>query len=175
MNAEQQVDVVDVVDECDRVLTQAAREEVRRRNLRHRSVYTLVFNSAGQLFVHQRTLTKDVYPGFWDATVSGVLAAGEGYDQGARRELREELGITPIGLRRLFPVRYEDDANRVIGMVYSCTAEGPFDLQASEIVAGKWMDLDALVERTQWDRFCPDGLEAFRLYLSKLAAVRPAR
>jgi isopentenyl-diphosphate delta-isomerase len=159
----------------DRVVRQATRREVRDRNLRHRCVYILVFNSAGQLFVHQRTATKDVFPSHWDVTVGGVVAAGEDYDSSASRELYEELGVGPVSLRRLFPIRYEDPTSRVVGTVYSCTWDRAVRLQESEILRGEWMDLDVVVERTQRDHFCPDGLEALRLYLAKLDAVRARR
>jgi len=165
-------ELVDVVDEQDHVIGQARRADVRRGNLRHRSVYILVFNRAGQLFVHQRTATKDVFPSHWDVAVGGVLAAGEDYDQGAYRELAEEVGITNPCLRRLFPMRYEDAHNRVVGMVYSCTTERVGRLQPAEVAAGEWMDLVTALERTQRDAFCPDGLEVLRLYLAKLAAAR---
>jgi isopentenyldiphosphate isomerase len=168
-------ELVDVVDESDRVIGQAARHDVRRSNLRHRSVYVLVFNSTGQLFVHRRTPSKDVFPGHWDVTVGGVLNAGEGYDEGARRELREELGVPGLTLRRLFPLRYDDAHNRVAGVVYSCTNDGPFQLQASEIAEGRWMDLDVVLDRTQHDPFCPDSLEALRLYLARLDEARHRR
>ena len=168
-------ELVDVVDENDRVLSPATRREVRQRNLRHRAVYILVFNSRGQLFVHRRTFTKDIFPGYWDVTVGGVVGAGEDYDAGAARELREELGVRTVSLRRLFPMRYEDPATRICGMVYSYTSEGGFTLQASEILNGEWMDLDVLLERTPRTPFCPDGLEVLRLYLAKLEAVRRAQ
>lgn len=168
-------ELVDIVDDADRVIDQATRHEVRRRNLRHRSVYVLVFNSAGQLFIHRRTPTKDVFPGQWDVAAGGVLNAGEDYDDGAKRELREELGVDGVPLRRLFALRYDDERNRVVGMAYSCTWDGPFHLQASEIVEGLWMDLDVLLDRTQRDPFCPDGLEVLRLYLAKLEAARHRR
>lgn len=168
-------ELVDVVDEHDRVVTQATRHEVRLRNLRHRSVYVLVFNSAGQLFVHQRTAGKDVFPGYWDVAVGGVLAAGEDYTSGARRELEEEVGLQNVNLRRLFPMRYEDGQNRVHGYVYSCTADAELRLQPTEIASGEWMDLDVVLERGERDRFCPDSLEALRLYLSKLDAARARR
>ena len=172
MSAEE---LVDVVDDTDRVVGQATRDEVRRQNLRHRSVYILVFNSPGQLFVHERTSTKDVFPGFWDVAVGGMLTAGEDYDAGARRELQEELGFNPAGLRRLFPMRYEDQASRVLGMVYSCTCDEPVRLQASEIVRGEWLDLDVVLERTSKVPFCPDGLQVLAQYLSKLDAARRRR
>src|SRR5688572_11577423 len=108
-------ELVDIVDEHDRVVSQVMRAEMRRRNLRHRAVYIFVFNSAGKLFVHQRTDTKDVFPGCWDTTIGGVLQAGESYDGAAAREFAEELGVECPPLRRLFPLRYEDENNRVIG------------------------------------------------------------
>jgi isopentenyldiphosphate isomerase len=165
-------ELVDVVDENDRVLSQATRREVRQRNLRHRAVYILAFNGHGQLFVHRRTFTKDIFPGYWDVAVGGVVSAGEDYAAAAARELREELGVRDAGLRRLFAMRYEDPVVRICGMVYSYTSEGGFTLQASEILSGEWMDLDVLLERTQSTPFCPDGLEVLRLYLVKLDAAR---
>lgn len=165
-------EVVDVVDEHDRVVSSVPRSEMRRRNLRHRAVYILVFNRAGQLFAHQRSRSKDVFPGFWDTTVGGVLCAGESYDEAAQRELAEELGIQNARLRRLFSFRFEDESTRVLGVAYSCTHDGPFVLQATEIECGGWEDLDEVIERSQHDAFCPDGMEVLRLYLDKLAAIR---
>ena len=47
------VELVDVVDDDDRVVGQRTRAEIRRYTLTHRSVYVLVFNGAGDLFVHR--------------------------------------------------------------------------------------------------------------------------
>ncbi len=168
-------ELVDVVDDHDRVLRQTTRGEMRRQHLRHRSVYILVFNPVGQLFVHQRTATKDVFPSHWDVAVGGVLAAGETYDDGAARELHEEIGVAGVPLRRLFPLRYDDAANHVCGMVYSCTVDAPLRLDPEEVVAGEWLDLIAVLERMQQQPFCPDGLEVLRVYLAKLDAARARR
>jgi isopentenyldiphosphate isomerase len=168
-------ELVDVVDEHDHVVRQATRREVRQERLWHRSAYVLVFNPAGQLFVHQRTTTKDIFPGYWDVAVGGVLGAGEPYDRGAQRELEEELGVGGTRLRRLFPLRYDDGANRVHGMVYSCTVDAPLHLDPVEVATGEWLDLTAVLERVQQHPFCPDGLEAFRTYLAKLDAARARR
>lgn len=168
-------ELVDVVDENDHVVRQTTRRDVRQHHLRHRSVYILVFNSVGQLFVHQRTPTKDVFPAYWDVAVGGVLAAGETYDRGAERELHEEIGVAGVALRRLFPLRYDDASNHVCGMVYSCTVDGPLRLDPVEVASGEWLDLIAVLERTQQQPFCPDGLEALRVYLAKLEAARARR
>jgi isopentenyldiphosphate isomerase len=162
---------IDVVDADDQVVGRASRPEVRDRRLRHRAVYVLVFNQAGQLFVHQRTASKDVYPSFYDVAVGGLVGAGETYDAAAQREVAEEIGVSNADLRCIMPFRYEDDANQVNGMVYSCSHAGVLTLQAEEIVSGEWLDLDELIERTSRQQFCPDGLEALFRYLDRLASV----
>src|SRR5262249_51458421 len=117
-------EMVDVVDADDRVIGQATRAEVRAQKLRHRATYILVFNSHGQLCVHQRTATKDIYPSYYDVAVGGVVGAGERYDDGAQRELAEELGIRGVAPRPILKFQYEDADNRVNGRVYSCSYDG---------------------------------------------------
>jgi isopentenyldiphosphate isomerase len=163
-------ELVDVVDADDRVTGRATRAEVRAHKLRHRATYVLVFNAGGQLFVHQRTATKDVYPSYYDVAVGGVVGAGESYDQGAQRELAEELGVAAVP-RPILKFQYEDAANLVNGRVYSCAYDGPLRLQAEEIVSGEWLDLDVVFERTRQHPFCPDGIEALLRYLDRLASV----
>jgi isopentenyldiphosphate isomerase len=145
---------------------------MRQRKLRHRATYVLVFNAGGQLFVHRRTATKDVYPSFLDVAIGGVVTAGETYDEAAQRELAEEIGVSGVPLRCMLPFHYEDEDNRVNGMVYSCTYDGPVKLQPEEIVSGEWLDLDQVLEQTQHESFCPDGIEALIRYLDRLAGAQ---
>ena len=165
---------VDVVDEQDRIVRQATRVEMRAGRLRHRCVFVLLFNSRSQLFVHQRTPTKDIYAGYYDVAFGGVVAAGEDYDQAARRELAEEAGVD-APLRRIFGFQFDDSGSHLNGVVYTATHDGPLRLQASEVTSGRWLDLDAVIELTQRESFCPDGIEALRLYLDRLNRAREAR
>ncbi|MBI9073005.1 MAG: NUDIX domain-containing protein [Melioribacteraceae bacterium] len=50
--------------------------------------------------------------------MGGVVSAGEEYDDSAKRELAEELGITNIELIPHFKFFYEDGKNKVWGKVY---------------------------------------------------------
>jgi isopentenyldiphosphate isomerase len=156
-------EVIDVLDDAGSVIGQTTRREMRARRLPHRCVYILVFDSRGRLFVHLRTAVKDIYPSHWDAAVGGVLGAGESFDAGAERELVEELGVK-APMRALFPFRYEDPATIVHAMVYTVTHDGPFTLQASEIVEGRfvdWTTFDALATR---EPVCPDSLAVVTVY-----------
>ena len=154
-------ELVDVVDADDRVVGRATRAEMRAGRLRHRATYLLVFNSRGELFVHLRTATKDVYPSHWDVAVGGVVGAGESYDEGARRELAEEVGIRGVTQEVVGDVAYEDAGNQVNGRVYRVTWDGPLTLQAEEVVRGEWLSLDAVRERMRREPFCPDGVAVF--------------
>jgi len=165
-------ELVDVVDADDQVVGTVTRGEMRVQHLRHRATYVLLFNSRGQLFVHQRTAGKDIYPSYYDCAFGGVLAAGEAYDTGARRELAEEAGVAEAPLRRIGPLRFDDDDNHVNGMIYSCTYDGPLRLQAEEIAGGEWLDLIEVIERAQREPFCPDGVQALLTYLQRLADAR---
>ena len=150
-------ELVDVVNEEGRTVGVVSRREMRARRLPHRSAYVLVFNRAGHLFIHLRVPTKDVYPGHWDVAVGGVLAAGEGFDDGARREAAEELGVD-VAVEQLFPVRWADEHTTVHGMAYRAVHEGPFRLQPEEIVRGEFVAPDAVLARAAREPFCPDGL-----------------
>lgn len=163
-------ELVDVIDEAGRTVATVTRREMRTRRLPHRSVYILVFNARGELFIHLRTPTKDVYPSYWDVTVGGVLAAGESFAVGARREVNEELGVE-VQPEELFPIRYADAATIAQGMVYRASHEGPFRLQPEEIVRGEFLPLDQVAVRIQEQSFCPDGLVVLREFQQR---VRPA-
>lgn len=163
MSADPGAELVDVVDAAGRTIGQVTRREMRARRLAHRSCYILVFNRRGELFVHLRTSTKDVFPGHWDVAVGGVLAAGESFADGAARELREEIGID-APLEPLFPLHYTDAATIVDGMVFRTRHDGPFRLQPEEVVRGEFLDLAAVAGRARREPFCPDGLAALAAY-----------
>jgi isopentenyldiphosphate isomerase len=163
-------ELVEVVDDAGRPVAVVSRREMRARRLPHRSVYVLVFNRRGELFIHLRTPTKDVYPGHWDVAIGGVLAVGETFDVAARRELVEELGVE-APLEALFPLRWVDSATVVHGMVYRARHDGPFRLQPEEIVRGEFVALSELDARTGRAPFCPDGLAALAEHRRRLAAA----
>jgi isopentenyldiphosphate isomerase len=163
-------ELVDVIDEAGRTIGVVTRQEMRRRRLPHRSTAVLVFDRAGRLFIHLRTATKDVFPSHWDVAVGGVLGAGEDFDQGARREVREELGTDAV-LEALFPFHYEDASTVVQVHVYRLVHDGPFTLQPEEIVRGEFAPLAEVWQRADRASFCPDGLAVLREFARRYPAL----
>jgi 8-oxo-dGTP pyrophosphatase MutT (NUDIX family) len=134
---------------------------MRVRRLLHRCTYILVLNGAGALYVHQRTDTKDVNPGFYDVSAGGVNAAGESYDTCAAREVAEELGVTRSPTFR-FKHRYSGPDGEVMGAAYDVVWGGEIVWQPSEVAWGAFVpmrEVDAIIAR---EPFCADGLEVFQ-------------
>src|SRR5436853_117750 len=83
-----------IVDKNDRILGYASRSQVHGNNLLHRAVHILIFDEAGDVYLQQRSRWKDRHPLKWDSSAAGHVAASESYDETARRELKEELGVS---------------------------------------------------------------------------------
>src|SRR5206468_6656837 len=92
-----------VVDEADRIIRYGYRQEVHANNFRHRAVHILIFNEAGQVYLQQRSRRKDRHPLLWDSSAAGHVSDGENYDEAAKRELHEELGIS-VPLEKLLKI-----------------------------------------------------------------------
>jgi 8-oxo-dGTP pyrophosphatase MutT (NUDIX family) len=155
------LEIVCIVDERNNVVGEAPRREMRRQRLRHRATYVLVFNPRGELHVQERTATKDVYPGLLDPATGGVVLAGESYEEGAARELGEELGIRGVPLTVHGDFYFQDEGSRVWGRVFSCVHDGDIVLQPEEVAAVRMMT-PAAVLAGRPELFTPDGLEAVR-------------
>lgn len=145
-------ELFDVVDERDQVVGQAPRRIVHANGWRHRAIHVLVFNAAGKVFLHQRSMQKDLFPGRWDSSCAGHVGAGEDYDPTAVRELAEELGITAAPpLEKLFKLAAQPMTGWEFVWVYRLRHEGPFVLAPDEIERGDWFE-PAAVDRWITDK-----------------------
>jgi isopentenyldiphosphate isomerase len=151
-------ELVDIVDADDQVLAVVPRSRMRAENLRHRSVGIMIVNHVGEILIHRRADTKDVWPGWWDLAVGGVVASGESYDDAARRELAEEVGVEAVALDHLSSGHYEDDDVRAIVHTYCVVWDGPVVLNDGEVVEACWVGMAELRRRVATDRFVPDSL-----------------
>jgi 8-oxo-dGTP pyrophosphatase MutT (NUDIX family) len=162
MNGNPAEELVEIVDRDNNPIGAVSRRIMRQQRLIHRASYILVFNRQGQLFLQKRTMTKDVYPGYWDPAAGGVVLAGESYMESALRELREELGVGGVRLKPLFDEYFEDKDNRVWGRIFSCVHDGPFTLQKEEIDDGRFISLSAIEALHTSEPVTPDGLALLR-------------
>ncbi|MFE0765021.1 NUDIX domain-containing protein [Streptomyces smyrnaeus] len=160
-------ELLDIVDDQDRVVGQRLRGEVYAERLRHRSTSIRVRDAAGRIFVHRRTPTKLIFPGMYDVVVGGVVGAGEDYDTAALREAQEELGVSglPQPERRL-KFLFETPEFSWFLQVYEVVCTLPVKPQPEEVEWWDFLPEDELERRLAgWaaaGHVVPDGLECHR-------------
>jgi isopentenyl-diphosphate delta-isomerase type 1 len=136
-----------IVDKNDKVVGQATRGECHRnKNLIHRGVVILVFNDQGELYLQKRSVTKDLYPGLWSLSAGGHVAYGETYNEAAKKEMQEELGIE-VPLRKIGKFFHQDQCEAEMNMAYKAIYNGPFKLSSEEIDEGRFFDLEDLAKK----------------------------
>lgn len=128
------VEHLDVIDEMGRHLGVAPRSEVHQRGDWHRVFHcqiVTVRDGVPTAVLQLRSTTKAAFPGLFDISAAGHLAAGETPLDGVR-ELTEELGVTPdaselvpLGVRRIVDDSGEGTLNRELISVYLLRDDRP--------------------------------------------------
>ena len=171
--ADQRDELLDVVDDEDRVVGQARRGDIYAGRLRHRTTMIVVRDPDGRVLVHRRAPTKLVLASMLDMMIGGVVGAGEGYEACAARELAEEVGVSGVPLRPVERFRYDGhidadggDAWRQWIALYETTWDGPVVPQDSEISWWDWLPPDEVDARlaAEPSGWCPDSRAAWQRY-----------
>jgi 16S rRNA (adenine1518-N6/adenine1519-N6)-dimethyltransferase len=160
-----------VVDKNDRILRYARRSEVHGNNLRHRAVHILIFDQAGEVYLQQRSRWKDRHPLRWDSSAAGHLATGESYEETARRELEEELGIN-VPLEKILELSASPGTEQEFVWLYRGQICGNPILNRREIETGAFFPpaiIDSWVAARP-ENFAPGFLECWRAYRRKRGA-----
>lgn len=167
-------ELFDVVDEADRVVTQATRAEVHARGWLHRAVHAFVLHTDGRVLLQLRSASKDRFPSRWSTSVSGHVDAGEAYDDAIVREFAEELGVAaPPEFTQIGRESPSEATENEFIRIYFVHHDGPFTPPDDEVAALDWLvpsEIDRLCA-TRPDDFTPSFLHLWRHYRSRLPAV----
>ena len=137
-------EVVALYDASGRPSGSAPRSRVRRENLPHAAIVVVVQRPGGDVLVHRRSDTKDVYPGLRDCSFGGVVLAGEEPDDAAVRELEEEAGIAGAALESLGTSWYRDSWTHYLGFVYRTVWDGEVRFEDGEVAEAWWEASDGV-------------------------------
>lgn len=157
-------EIIDVVDDKDNVVGKSAREEILTKRLIHRAAMVIVFNSKGRIYVHQRSHKKRTFPRLWAIGAGGALQVGESYDDAAKRELMEELGIENVNLEFIFDFNYRCEENKYNAKIYKCVYDGKIKINEEEFEQGMFINFKDMEKFMQEHQFCPDTAEFFERY-----------
>ncbi len=148
-------EVFEIVDEDNCVIGTALRSECHGNPaLLHRTCHVVVFHSDGRVLLQKRSQFKDIQPGKWDTAVGGHLMPGEDFEVAARREMQEELGLSPdLPLEFLFDSRIRNDVESENTRVFATICEGPFNFPHDEIDEVRFWRRDELLSPENQESF----------------------
>lgn len=160
----------EIVDEHDRVVGRRLRSECHGNPAYvHRVAHVLVFNSDGKLILQKRSANKDIQPGRWDTSVGGHLDPGENYLQAAQREMREELSITDVVLKPLYPSQIRNEIESENIMTYLTVFDGEIHFDPYEIDEVKYWSNDEIVQNLGHDIFTPNFEQEWHMWTEWVA------
>ncbi|MGA3020554.1 MAG: NUDIX domain-containing protein [Candidatus Micrarchaeales archaeon] len=82
------------INENDEVLGSVERDKAHADCILHRSGVIFLANGKGEILVQWRSERKKTFPGCYECSVSFHVTFGESYEEAARRELKEEIGVS---------------------------------------------------------------------------------
>ncbi|SEG90594.1 Isopentenyldiphosphate isomerase [Actinacidiphila yanglinensis] len=157
-------ELIERVDEHDRVLGVVERDEAVREQWPHRIAATICRDRAGRILVVRRAETMPRFPGHHDVMVGGAVDVGESYEAAAARELAEELSVR-VPVRFLFKFLCREGIGPIWVGVHEAVVSGALIPDPDEIAWQDWLTVAELCEVVDRWRFVPAGREALRRYL----------
>lgn len=135
-------ELIDIVNDRDEVVGKATQEEVYTRKLTHRIVHVFVIHpETRQVYLQRRAASKQYLPEYYCTSAGGHVRSGESYQDAAKRELEEELGLnTPV--HKVHSMQFTSDGhNRFIGLYVTFAKDG-FNFTDGEVAGGEFIDMD---------------------------------
>lgn len=132
----------------------ALKSEAHKHGWFHATVHIWLFTSNRKILLQKRALTKKVFPGLWDISVAGHIAAGESILSAAKREVFEEIGLQldekeliKIGTR-IHQVKHangiQDNEHHHVFIAELKVPVSELTIQKEEVEAIKLFDLEVL-------------------------------
>lgn len=145
--------IIPLVNEFDEIIGSGEKMDVHVKGLLHRAFSVIIFNSQGEMLLHQRAFEKYHSPGLWTNACCGHPYIGEEMEVASKRRLFEEMGID-CELSYQFTFRYKADfdnglTEHEIDHVYKGVFDKKFTANPSEVAAYKWLaieDIKACIE-----------------------------
>lgn len=128
----------------------------------HPVVHLHLFNSAGEIYLQQRPLWKDIQPGKWDTAVGGHVDYGETVETALKREVCEELGITYFTPRFLMRYHFESECEKELVNVYMAVHDGEVK-PTEELDGGRFWSIDEVEEKIGKGVLTPNFEKEFRM------------
>lgn len=137
------------VDENDQPLGVVSKQEVWQKGLLHRIVRVMAEDAEGRILLQKRSPHVDIFPNAWDHSAAGHVDQNETYEQAAKRETAEEIGLKNVKLEEVAYWRtYDVIGGKILNRfnkLYRIRVTNPeLVLEAEEVTEVKWFTLEEI-------------------------------
>lgn len=146
--------------------------EAHQKGLLHLAFSIFLFNSNGEMLIHQRAAGKYHSPNLWTNTCCSHPRPGEGFLDATKRRLREEMGMT-CEVKEAFSFIYKAELDQgltehELDFVYSGVSDDEPVPNPEEVQSYRYVsitELDTWLEKspeefTAWFKICYPELKA---------------
>jgi len=137
-----------LVNPEDEVLGLMEKQQAHINGLLHRAFSVFLFNDKGEMLLQKRASVKYHSPNQWTNAVCSHPKNGENYLDGAKRRVKEELGIN-VELSEKFNFIYKADVGgglweHELDYVFTGTYNADFDLNQNEVEEVRYISMEDL-------------------------------
>lgn len=159
----------------------ALKSKAHQQGWYHASVHIWLYTSDGNILFQKRADDKDTYPGLWDISVAGHIAAGESVISTAIREAKEEIGIdinhsdlellqVRLSEKKPTPLIIDNEYNHV----FLCTLKNTLDelnLQKEEVADARLVSIQTFhsqLESGNLKTYVPHDIDYYKLIVEEI-------
>ncbi len=144
-----------LVDENDREIGSMEKIEAHEKAVLHRAFSIFIFNSAGQMMLHRRALSKYHSPGLWTNACCSHPRPGESLEEATQRRIVEEMGFH-CEMEEAFDFIYKAPfdhglTEHELDHVFIGTYDGDPEINPEEVHSWKWIDIPELLADVEKD------------------------
>lgn len=147
-------ELIDAIDANNNVIGQVTKAESYKRRISHRIVHVMVC-CANKVFIPRRSLRVGYLPGHYCSSAGGHVRSGETPEEGALRELKEEIGLDgPIHFVQESFFTHEFKVHSTLFIKRFDPLTERMKLNEEEVLSGEFYSLDEFARLDQ-TRFHP--------------------
>ncbi len=145
-------EILDLVDQDDKVIGQIERGEAYRQHLTNfRVIDAFLKDDTGRLFIPRRHASKKLFPLHLDTSVGGHVESGATYEETLRKEAMEELmlDVDAFTCRQLGVLTPHEHGTFAFISVYeiSCSETPAYNLE--DFCEAYWLFPSEIIERIE--------------------------
>lgn len=159
-------EIFPLVDVDGNIIGSATRKQCHDGSkLLHPVIHLHVFNTKGELFLQKRSPYKDIEPDKWDSSVGGHIDLGEIPEDAAKREAREEIGLTDISIHYIKKYVIETNIERELTYCFYTVSDNKLQIDQDEVSEGRFWALNEISTSLGKNIFTPNFELDFKNFL----------